>query len=184
MIGLREINTHAFPVGRDERFYFEAEGINPAELTPGRFARALYAATGASGDSVSWFAEGQRGLFELVLAGDAARRVITPLTIPMPGIGAQRPAVVTLRRDTDPITLDPSAFELSWTDDGPAPTPGSVAVALHALDKARLFSDDILLAMPAGATLRLTLTAAAIALGARTDLVVAGRPMVLARIPR
>lgn len=168
----------------EERFVVDIGDTPLSAVAPGRFGRGLYAATGIPGDAIQWLMPATRGHLVVGLSDSAARRLATPLTVPLPPTPTLAAAVVTVRRETDPPELIGGAFELTWADGDVAPSIGATAVAIASLSGGPALSEALELCVPNGGAIRLHLGPAAIALAASTELVIAGRAMTLTRLGR
>jgi hypothetical protein len=178
---MNAFTSAAGAMSQPELFTLHAPGLGAGALTPGRLSRALHLAFGVSADAIGLVVPERPGLFLVALTRDAAARIHTPASLPVPaaaGVG-HRAATAELRRPGDPHGLPSARAIVRWEDGGPPPPVGSLARALDGVDGLSLFGEDLGAVVPNGDALVITLSPSSLTVPGARDLVIDGRPMHL-----
>lgn len=107
-----------------EELILEAPGALEGAPSPGLVQRALAEGAGIRADEVGIASPTGRGRVLVEVAAARARRIATPRHLVL------QDATMVLRRADDPPEEAHLHLEFTWTDCGPPPPPGALAVAL------------------------------------------------------
>lgn len=158
-----------------EIFELEAGGPSSGLLVPGRVLRALAVGADVAAEDVGTIEPLKRGSVAVEIARHRALTLATPRLVP--SLEGGQAAVFVLRRADDEASIDEARELLVSWDDGPAPAPGEVAVALaEALDG---FAEELGFGLAGATFLRVQVPLAWVLRGIPTNLQVGPRALRL-----
>ncbi len=125
---------------RHETVFIETSGAGAGLLAPGRIQRALALAAGLNSDDIGTITPMGRGRAAVEIAMQRALSLATPLALPIREAG--RPALLYVRRESDPDAEQRTTVHIAW-EDGVAPTPGALIKVLAHATEGRISEGDV-----------------------------------------